>query len=673
MVSVAALLGSITVPANAQTATPGFAGGAIRELNPSGAWSWFEGPRVLHTDCELLVGSVSSRGMIEVTSASLDSSAIRIDEIGGRVEADDHNSPGLVELADRKVAAAWTRHNKDSAVRNAERPGAMWNWFDTAPVSAAGVTYSNLADLSEEGLEGRLYNFFRGNGWQSLFSYSDDHGRTWSTPETLLRKYNHRPYVVFDDDGTRRIDLATTEGHPRDYSDGTGIFHGYIEGERVRRSDGTIVGTTAFGIAPEELTRVYEPAGDERAWTHDVLTPTASTPPTIVFSVRDLAPDTPTLQRNRYLYATWDGSDWNAHHLAWAGDSLYPAEEFYTGGVAIDPADPDHVVLSTNVDPTTGLPLLPAPGRSMAAHQLYDGFTTDGGASWSFVRITQDLDASSIRPVIPDPGTSARSLVWMQGDYTSYLDYDTAMMAIVEGVPAGACPPPLDSRGPTSFPGDFDGDGQTDWFDYRPGSAPDSVSWGDGDRTTHVVNGTYEPQVQRGADGRDRIVWASPTTSYAWSEDGHGFVSARVTHASDVQLISGDFDGDGVDDLFHYRAGKARDRIYWSDGTSTPLYVNGTYQPLAGDFTGDGIDDLLWYAPGAASDYYWRFEAGHSWSSIATRVGGEYVPAIGDIDQDGTDDIFWRRATGGGFHWLHQIETVPETDPVPRPVSVPVR
>lgn len=664
--TIAVSSGVAIAPAIAQSGDAGFAGGTVREINPSGAWSWFEGPRAILTECELLVGSVSSSGMIEVASASLASPATRIDQVGGPVEPDDHNSPGLVELPDGKVATAWTRHHKDGEIRNVERPGSMWNWFDTVPVVARGVTYANLSHLAAEGTNGRLYNFFRGNGWQAVSSHSDDHGRTWSEPATLIRKYAHRPYVVYDDDGTSRIDVATTEGHPRDYTLGTGIHHGYIEGDRIRRSDGVAVGTTGYGIAPEELTTVYTPAPDERAWTLDIVTPSESSPTTIVFSVRDLAPDTPSHRRNRYMYATWDGARWQVQPLAWAGASLYDAEEFYTGGVAIDPSDPTHVVLSTNVDPATGLPMLPAPGRTEATHQLYDGFTSNGGASWTFRPITATAYESNLRPIIPDASSGARSLLWMQGTYTSYLNYDTAVMAIVDGQPSSSCPAPLDPTGPYGFPGDFDGDGRTDWFDYHPGSAPDTVFWGDGDRTTHAVNGTYEPQVSRAADGRDRIIWASERSSYSWTELDHGFASARITHASGVRLVAGDFDGDGVDDLFHYRAGRARDRIYWSDGTSTPLYVNGHYQPLAGDFTGDGVDDLLWYAPGPAADYYWRFDGRQGWTSDSTRISGTYAPAIGDIDENGTDDIFWRRDVGGGFQWLHTEAQLP------RPVSVPI-
>ncbi len=653
--------------AAAQVGGDGFAGGTVEELNPSGAWSWFEGPRAMHTDCELLVGSVSTAGLIDVSTTALETGATRVDHIGGPVESDDHNSPGLTDLPDGKIAAAWSRHHQDVEIHNVERPGAMWNWYETVSVTASQrVTYSNLVRLSSEGISGRLYNFFRGNGFDSIFSFSDDQGRTWSDPATLIRKYRNRPYVVFDDDGESRIDLATTEGHPREYTQGTGVFHGYVEDGFIRRSNGTVVGTVDFGVAPEELTRVYQQTADERAWTIDVTTPTVSAPATIVLSVRDLATGTADHRRNRYLYATYNGGSWVVNELAWAGDSLYPSEQYYTGGVAIDPADPTHVVVSTNVDPITGNRLPPAPGRTVAAFELFDGFTSDGGATWTFQPITGNSSESNIRPVIPDPGVAARSLVWLQGSYASYLSYTTRVMGIVEGTASGSCPPPLETDRAEAFPGDFDGDGRTDWFDYQPGSAPDVVHWGDGDRTSTAVNGRYDPQLRRGADGRDQIYWTSPGASYRWLENAHGFSTASIPHASAVELQVGDFDGDGVDDVFHYRPGTASDRIYWSDGTSTPLRVNGDYRPVVGDFTGDGFDDILWYAPGATADYYWRFLPGHRWTSHATGISGRYEPAVGDIDENGTDDIFWRRSNGGGYQWRHATGTTP------RPTSVPV-
>ncbi len=43
--------------------------------------------------------------------------------------------------------------------------------------------------------------------------------------------------------------------------------------------------------------------------------------------------------------------------------------------------------------------------------------------------------------------------------------------------------------------------------------------------------------------------------------------------------------------------------------------VNGTYRPFVGDFDGNGIADIFWYGPGSAPDSMWlhRPGAGSGW------------------------------------------------------------
>ena len=40
---------------------------------------------------------------------------------------------------------------------------------------------------------------------------------------------------------------------------------------------------------------------------------------------------------HRFHYARWDGTAWQQHEIAYAGQRLYPGEDDYTGLAAIDP------------------------------------------------------------------------------------------------------------------------------------------------------------------------------------------------------------------------------------------------------------------------------------------------------------------------------------------------
>ena len=68
--------------------------------------------------------------------------------------------------------------------------------------------------------------------------------------------------------------------------------------------------------------------------------------------------------------------------MAPAGTALYPDEFDYTGLVALDPADPRRVFISTDVHPASGQALVSRRDRQRH-HELFQGETADGGATWT--------------------------------------------------------------------------------------------------------------------------------------------------------------------------------------------------------------------------------------------------------------------------------------------------
>lgn len=216
--------------------------------------------------------------------------------------------------------------------------------------------------------------------------------------------------------------------------------------------------------------------------------------------------------------------------------------------------------------------------------------------------------------------------------------------------------------------GDRNGDGREDLLLYRPGSSTDRDLFGTGgsrllgtdppgfEVRSNAVSGLYEPiSGDFDGDGRDDVLWyaAGPATDYIWyglPNGGHQTVVTRILGEYDP--IVGDFDGDGRSDIFWYGPGGDSDALWAGRGRGSFIDVgariHGVYEPHVGDFDGNGASDIFWYAPGSNPDYV--FYGGARFTSVPTPVSGVYRPLVGDFTNDGRDDVFWYRPGSGTDH-----------------------
>jgi len=413
--------------------------------SPNGAWCWFQDERVIvnthdANDPVLMFTAVSAslsdeqeQGDLDFYWYGLSSEQGGVVELHDRLGQDDHNVAALFQLHNGQTLAAYARHNKDtntySRLSAPDNP-AVW--------SAAGVyegeakaTYNNLRTAGDDKI---LLNFSRLQGWDPNFLIYDDRRQSFSYGGRLLNSEG-RPYLNYTGsaDGTK-IHVVATDQHPRNFDNS--IYHGVTDGRALFDTHGNIVDNDLSdqdAVEPTELTVVFKGDADNVAWMADVEIDD-SDQPVIAFSVQKDGHGLPQGSGgfdHRYHLARLGPDGWQHHEIAYAGERLYPREDDYTGLVAIDPEDVNHLVISSNADPLSGAPLISS-ADDKRHYEIFEGKSSDDGKTFTWQALTSNSTVDNIRPIIPAWERDQRVVLWMRGSYTTYTDFDTQIVGVIQ-------------------------------------------------------------------------------------------------------------------------------------------------------------------------------------------------------------------------------------------------
>ena len=123
----------------------------------------------------------------------------------------------------------------------------------------------------------------------------------------------------------------------------------------------------------------------------------------------------PSATDHRYHYARWNGAAWVSHEITASGPTIEKAkgDKYYAGGLVLDSRDPAVVYLARQVD---------------GVYQVERWQTADGGLSWTSTAITASA-RDNYRPVSVRGPSFGRDhdVFWMNGQYTSWLDFGTGI------------------------------------------------------------------------------------------------------------------------------------------------------------------------------------------------------------------------------------------------------
>jgi hypothetical protein len=154
---------------------------------------------------------------------------------------------------------------------------------------------------------------------------------------------------------------------------------------------------------------------------------------------------------------------------------------------------------------------------------------------------------------------------------------------------------------------------------------------------------------------------------YSYGHSNQSFTNTETSITGTFHYLSGDFDGDGVGDLFAYGRGYIPDTVYYGNGDETyaevSVQVNDLFDPFSGDFDGDGRDDIFFYAPTSRTDWLWFGNANRTFGGYSLAVDGAYLPVSGDFDGNGKDDIYWFSPTGNDSIWWAERDRTFSTEP----------
>jgi hypothetical protein len=436
-----------TAPRARRSATSPMSGRSFRspetadlEVGP-GAWCWFQSPRaVIDGRDRLWLGSTvggtgtARDGDVQVDAVDLRTMSPAEHHVVGRNRVDDHASPS-VSIVEGELQVAWSSHDHDPWIRigGLDRPLATVSIPGSVVPPGRGVGYASAHVVG-----GERWMLYRGEGFTWNLLTSAD-GVAWQprgsvvvpAPAPSRPGVDQRPYLLAASDG-RRLHVVVSDGNPTEFP-GTSVGCAVIEADlTVRDASGRRIGHVGeHAPTVARLTRLFtglpgtEELSDVDGWVTDLQV--VHRRPTAIITVREPWPAGATAplgtQRHRHLWARQrhDGR-WTVEHLAWGGSELYVHQPDYSGLAAVDPSNPRRVVVSTDVQPSTGAPLRSrADGR--VHWELWEGYRHTEG-TWSWAALTTDSTLDNIRPVIA-AADSRKALAWMRGTYRTWMQFRT--------------------------------------------------------------------------------------------------------------------------------------------------------------------------------------------------------------------------------------------------------
>ncbi len=204
-----------------------------------------------------------------------------------------------------------------------------------------------------------------------------------------------------------------------------------------------------------------------------------------------------------------------------------------------------------------------------------------------------------------------------------------------------------------------------------------------------VINNRVDPVVSNSLKSTDRIVDFTlfdgdsrmDALTYDPSRAAHNMVSCVFERDNCERFdmlppkpefrvtITGDFNGDGRQDLMWRDPSGSRTYVWLMDGPRMLSEIQGPPVPTgllaaaAGDFNGDGVEDVAWYEESQGTVEIWYMGAGKVIDRAVDRarggkhyiIGPAHLAVAGDPDYGQSGITWWDQSSGEVFVWREMI------------------
>ena len=412
-------------------------------VTPEGAWCWFADPRALHYENadgsinSTYIGYIDVHGNVKAMQYDFNTGEQAEVLVRSYFQPDDHNNPTFLVLPDERVMIFYSRHTDEPCFyyRLTEKKGDITTLGEEKRLATDhNTTYPSPFVLSDD--PNHIYLCWRGINWHptiAQLSMPDAQGEihfTWG-PHQLVKSTGARPYAKYQSNGKDKILLAYTTGHP-DNEMPNHLYFNYININKKTVED--VAGNTLADISagPHRVDKtpsygetypkaVVDAPTQWRDWLWQVTATPDGKPAIAMVRINDAK------NSHHYYLAQWDGNQWQKTFLADAGTHFHQTpniEKCYSGGMAIDPANPKDIYCSVPVEGANG------------KHYEIVKYSVQADGSVKSTPVTVNSEKNNARPyVIPGSEASPLRLIWMHGDYYDWIvsrqrpGYPTAIWA----------------------------------------------------------------------------------------------------------------------------------------------------------------------------------------------------------------------------------------------------